>query len=260
MMKRTLIGAIGLLATGVVSPVFGADAPLYYNYGKARPAIEATYDWSGFYIGLNGGGGAGSDCWDNVNTFGVPTIPTTPESCHNAKGAIAGGHVGYRWQSAFAVMGVEAQGDLAKLRGSNVSLLDPTQTNQTTTKALSLFTGQIGLAWQNLLWYAKGGVAVTNDKYSGLVTGTNILNDQASGTRWGGTIGTGLEIGFAPNWSVGVEYNHLFMANQSVSFTSVNAAFAPVSSLTRIDNVRQEVDMATVRVNYRFGGPVVAKY
>jgi outer membrane immunogenic protein len=157
-------------------------------------------------------------------------------------------------------MGVEAQGDWANLLGSNVSLLAPTLTNRTTTNALGLFTGQVALAWQNLLWYTKGGVAVTNDKYGGLVTGTNILNDQASGARWGGTIGTGLEIGFAPNWSVGVEYDHFFISNRSISFTSVNAALAPVGSLTRIDNVRQEFDMATVRLNYRFGGPVVAKY
>lgn len=85
-------------------------------------------------------------------------------------------------------MGGEAQGDWADLRGSNLSLLDPTLTNRTTTNALALFTRQIGLAWQNLLWYTKGGIAVTNDKYSGLVTGTSIVNDQASGTRWGGTI------------------------------------------------------------------------
>jgi outer membrane immunogenic protein len=116
------------------------------------------------------------------------------------------------------------------------------------------------LAWQNLLWYTKGGVAVTNDKYSGLVTGASVLNDQAGGTRWGGTIGTGLEIGFAPNWSVGVEYDHFFVASRSLSFTSVNAGLAPVGTLTRIDNVRQEIDMATVRLNYRFGGPMVAKY
>lgn len=260
MMKRVSIGAAGILAASVVSPALGADAPLYYNYGRARPVIEATYDWSGFYAGVNGGGGSSRQCWDNVNSFGVPTTPPTPEGCHNAKGAIAGGHIGYRWQSAFVVMGVEAQGDWANLRGSNVSLLDPTLTNQTTINALGLFSGQAGVAWQNVLWYTKGGVAVTNTKYSGLVTGTSVLNDQASGTIWGGTIGTGLEIGFAPNWSVGFEYDHLFLASRSLSFASANAAVAPVGTLTRIDNARQQVDMATVRLNYRFGGPVVAKY
>jgi outer membrane immunogenic protein len=31
-------------------------------------------------------------------------------------------------------------------------------------------------------------------------------------------------------------------------------------AVTRSDNIRQDVDIGTVWVNYRFGGPVVAKY
>ncbi|MGY4287748.1 opacity protein-like surface antigen [Bradyrhizobium sp. LM2.7] len=43
-------------------------------------------------------------------------------------------------------------------------------------------------------------------------TGLTIVN--GSETRWGGTVGAGLEFGFAPNWSVGVEYDHLFMGQE----------------------------------------------
>jgi outer membrane immunogenic protein len=35
----------------------------------------------------------------------------------------------------------------------------------------------------------------------------------------------------------------------------VTALVAP-----RTDNIHQDVDVGTVRLNYRFGGPVVAKY
>jgi len=65
----------------------------------------------------------------------------------------------------------------------------------------------------------------------------------------GGAAGTGLEIGFAPNWSVAVEYDHLFMGSNGVTF--------PPSAIAvgRSDNIRQDVDMGTVRVNYHFGGP-----
>jgi len=57
----------------------------------------------------------------------------------------------------------------------------------------------------------------------------------------------------APNWSVALEYDHLFMGTKEVTF--------PVSAIavTRSDQIRQDVDMGTVRVNYRFGG-VIAKY
>ena len=98
-----------------------------------------------------------------------------------------------------------------------------------------------------------GGAAVTDDKYKGLVAG--FVVDQASETRWGGAVGTGVEVGFAPNWSVGVEYDHLFMGNRNLTFTTPGAA-----AFTRTDNIKQDVDMGTVRVNYRWGGPTIAKY
>jgi outer membrane immunogenic protein len=180
-------------------------------------------------------------------------VPVTAEGCHNATGAIVGGQVGYRWQSTSWVFGLEAQGDWADLKGSNVS--SPAaffpMVNQTKIDAIGLFTRQVGYAWNNVLWYAKGGAAVTHKKYNGTLAG--IVFDSANETRWGGTVGTGIEVGFAPDWSVGVEYNHLFMGKHSDSFTLLGVT-------TRTDSIKQDVDMATVRLNYRFGGPIVAKY
>jgi outer membrane immunogenic protein len=119
--------------------------------------------------------------------------------------------------------------------------------------AIGLFTGQVGYAWNNVLWYVKGGAAITSDKYSGQIAGVTV--DSTNDTRWGGAVGTGVEVSFAPNWSVGFEYDHLFMGNRNVTFTAVGGG-----GLTRIDNIKQDVDMGTVRVNYRWGGPVISKY
>jgi outer membrane immunogenic protein len=71
-------------------------------------------------------------------------------------------------------------------------------------------------------------------------------------------VGVGWEYGFAPNWSAGIEYDHLFMgdSNNSFSVNTVPAAFLN-------NRISQDVDMVTLRINYRFGGygsPVVAKY
>ncbi|OIQ67222.1 hypothetical protein GALL_512020 [mine drainage metagenome] len=99
----------------------------------------------------------------------------------------------------------------------------------------------------------KGGAAVTDDKYSGILTGFGLTVDSASGSRWGGAVGTGLEFGFAPNWSVGLEYDHLFMGSRDVGLSLFSVP-------TRTDGIHQDVDMATVRVNYHFGSSVVAKY
>jgi outer membrane immunogenic protein len=257
-MKKYLLGVVGLIALS--APAFAADLPPAPVY-KTPVMTPAYYDWSGFYVGLNAGGGSSHNCWDNVNALGVPTIPSVREGCHNATGGVAGGQIGFRWQSGAWVFGVEGQGDWASLRGNNASITGaallgtPLLTNQTKIDAIGLLTGQIGYAWDAVLFYVKGGAAVTDARYNGLITGTNTLIDTARETRWGGAAGAGIEFGFAPNWSVGVEYDHLFMGNRNITFT-----FNGLGALSRIDRITQDVDMGTVRVNYRWGGPVIAKY
>jgi len=169
-------------------------------YTKAPPMIAAVYDWSGFYIGANGGWGSSRKCWDNTVFRGVATVPALSEGCHDATGAVAGGQIGYRWQSAAWVFGLEAQGDWADLKGSNVSngffRVPGDTTNQSRIDALGLFTGQVGYSWNTFLLYVKGGAAVTHDKYDGFVVNPAILNpnvDRASETRWGCVVGIGGE-------------------------------------------------------------------
>jgi outer membrane immunogenic protein len=242
-----------------MAPAFAADLPAW-TYTKAPAIVAPIYDWSGFYVGINGGGASSRECYTITSVAGAAVTPNS-EGCHNATGGVVGGQISYRWQSANWVFGVEAQGDWADLKGSNASLVAIIPyTNQTKIDAIGLFTGQVGYAWNNVLWYVKGGAAGTDNQYSSFFPVGNVFAaagvpfNQASDTRWGGVVGTGIEIGFAPNWSVALEYDHLFMGNPNVTF--------PVSAIavTRSDNIRQDVDMGTIRLNYRFGGPVVARY
>ncbi len=212
-MKTLLLGVVGLVAVGSAAPAVAADLAAR-PYTKAPPMIAAIYDWSGFYIGANGGGGTSRKCWDINNDAVVGIVaPAFREGCHDATGAVAGGQIGYRWQSANWVFGVEAQGDWADFKGSNTSLFfGPGTVNQSKIDAIGLFTGQVGYAWNNVLFYVKGGAAVVADHYRSSFTVGDVLISSASETRWGGTVGAGLEFAFAPNWSVGFEYDHLFMA------------------------------------------------
>jgi outer membrane immunogenic protein len=259
-MKKMLLGVVGLIALCAAGPAFAADlAPR--PYVKAPPPmVAAIYDWSGFYLGINGGGGSSRDCWTATSSNGV-ALPNVSEGCHSATGGMVGGQIGYRWQAASWVFGVEAQGDWADLKGSNPSqiALIP-YNNQTKVDAIGLLTGQVGYAWDNVLLYVKGGAAVTDNKYTSFFPVGNVFAaagvpfNSATDTRWGGTVGTGLEVSFAPNWSVGVEYDHLFMGNPNITFPASGIAVG------RTDNIGQGIDMGTVRVNYRWGGPVIAKY
>jgi outer membrane immunogenic protein len=242
-MKKFLLGAVGLVALGMAAPAVAADLPV-----KAPTAISAVYDWSGFYIGANGGYGTSKKEWDSITAGGLD------EASHNATGGVAGGQIGYRWQTGGWVFGLEAQGDWADLKGSSISRVDGAGIDNSKIGGFGLFTGQIGYSLNNVLWYAKGGASATSDKYFGVTGGTVV--DAANETRFGAVVGTGLEFGFSPNWSLGFEYNHVFNGDLILAFT----APAPGNASTRTERIQQDVDLFTVRVNYRWGGPVIAKY
>src|SRR2546423_2267869 len=248
-MKKLLLVTSSLIALGAAAPAVAADLAAR-PYTKAPAMIAAVYDWSGFYIGANGGWGSSRNCWDFLPAAGG----VSPEGCHNATGGTVGGQVGYRWQAGTWVFGVEAQGNWADFHGSNVIPLAAAFTNDTRVDAFGLFTGQVGYAANNVLFYLKGGAAVTSDRYRVLATGTGVqLANSVDDTRWGGVVGVGLEYGFAPNWSAGIEYNHMFMQDKTYNFISNGVAF-PVGTLVAQSRIRQDVDIVTARINYKFGG------
>ena len=259
-MKKFLLGTVGLLALGMAAPATAADLAAR-PYTKAPPPMVAPiYDWTGFYIGGNGGWGDSHQCLDFLNSIGT----VFGEGCRSRSGGVVGGQVGYRWQSSQWVFGVEAQGDWADLSNTRLSLFNTVAnpllfSTRFKTDGIGLFTGQIGYAWNASLFYLKGGAAVTSNRVSILnnLTGNELA--AASATRWGGAVGVGWEYGFAPNWSAGIEYDHLFMGNSNNSFSVVN----PINAAFINNRISQDVDMVTLRINYRFGGygsPVVARY
>jgi outer membrane immunogenic protein len=261
-MKKVLVAAVGLLALGA-APALAADLPV-----KAKPVpIMPVWNWSGFYIGMNGGGAQSHDCLNLNSVLGVAV--NVNEGCHDASGGVIGGQIGYRWQWAPSwVFGLEAQGDWAGLKGQSTSQATAPFalfSNQTKVDALGLFTGQVGYSFNgwatnSMLVYVKGGAAVVDDKYNGIFPAVGgVVFDTTHNTRWGGTVGAGIEMGFAPGWSVAIEYDHLFMGSHNDTFNFV-PPFGGIAS--RSDSISQDIDMLTARVNYTFnwGGPVVAKY
>ncbi len=238
-MKKLIVAASILAASAA-----GASAADLGGQPRMSPMIAAAYDWSGFYWGGNGGWG-----------------------CHNATGGTAGGQLGFRTQSYAWVFGLEAQGNWLGLRGSQVSnavfLAVPGDiTNRSRIDAFGLFTGQVGYAWGDTLFYVKGGLAVTTARYNDIVTATGLIAATASDTRAGGAVGAGLEYGFLPGWSVAVEYDHLFMGSRNLSLSSPGILPGPATAggTVVIDRIRQDLDLVTVRVNYTFGGAAIAKY
>ena len=239
-MKKFLIGAVGLVA--MATSASAADLAAR-PYTKAPPPVMAAmYDWSGFYIGINGGWGQSRETY---NWLGYSAVSA------NATGGTVGGQIGYNWQAGPWVFGVEAQGNWANLSKSYVDPFNLAWSVGTKVDALGLFTGRVGYAWNNALLYVKGGAAVADNNYWAAFNNVNFVN--VSNTRWGADVGVGFEYGFTPNWSFGVEYNHAWLGNENYNWGNQNWRYTTV-------NVRQDLDLVTARINYRFGGPVVARY
>jgi outer membrane immunogenic protein len=165
-------------------------------------------------------------------------VPTGID-CHDRSGGLVGGQIGYRWQlpNNHFVWGLEAQGDWANLSSSHNSLLFPALTLGAKVDGIGLFTGQWGFAWDTWLWYVKGGFAVTDNNFFISDIGFGVVS--ASTTRWGGVIGTRIEYAFSPNWSVGFEYDHLFMSGRDIIFPGswiprLSRTWSPFASTTAL--------------------------
>jgi len=247
-MKRFLLGMIAVAGLGIATSAEAADLPSR-AYKAPPPVLPIAYNWSGFYVGVNGGYGWSSQCLDYTAVNGAAFALGT--GCRSAGGGVVGGQFGYRWQSGPLVFGVEAQGDWANLRNTRVDPFIPTNNYKSTINGLGLFTGQIGYAVNETLFYAKGGAAVGNQRwdYYNSVTGVGLA--QAERTRWGGVIGAGIEYGFTPNWTVGLEYDYLWRVSDTSTFAT--PALAPaVTSITA--NTSTDISLFTARVSYKFGG------
>jgi outer membrane immunogenic protein len=106
-----------------------------------------------------------------------------------------------------------------------------------------------------VLLYAKAGAAFTTQTFTSVTAGGVVFDGQTE-TRWGAALGAGIEYGITANWTVGLEYDHLFMG--SVNDSMIVGGVGP--TVTRILRISQDVDLVTARINYKFGGPVVARY
>ncbi len=268
-MKRFLIAAMAVLAGPAV--VDAADMARPYSKAPA-PVVAPVYNWSGVYAGVNIGGVWSEDdvTWNADPTlFGIaftPVLNGAGTGAINGSGVTAGGQVGYNFQvSPLWLLGLEADINYTDLSRSRTVFVPPPGapgtfvTSTFESKWLATVRGRLGiLAGPTLLLYGTGGAAFADVKTTDLaffaVDGsTNAAS--ASTTRTGWTAGAGAEWGFATNWSAKIEY--LYVDLGSVRYISPNNLTA---GATIIHDHRFTENLVRVGVNYRFGGPVVARY
>ena len=284
-MRASTFKAIAIAAFTSIAAMHSASAAdlAARPYTKA-PAIVEVYNWTGFYIGGNAGyswGRSSTDASYFNNTTNL--LLATGNSSFDMNGWVAGGQVGYNWQTQHWVWGFEGDIQATGQRGSTLFICPGTICNfgNTAIPALALpgSTSNLSLN-QKLEWfstiraragytftptvlgYVTGGLAIGEVKSDGVLTGFTSLAAPTSNafsnreTRAGWTVGAGVEASLGGNWTGKVEYLYLDLGKYS-NTALLLTNFIPLRAVTSshiTDNILR------VGVNYRFGGPAVARY
>jgi hypothetical protein len=95
---------------------------------------------------------------------------------------------------------------------------------------------------------------------TGLPTG---VTANANGVIWRSIVGAGVEFALSPNWTMGGEVLHTMYADRDAAIVNSNGTSACQSAVPGTNcTIRNQLttDVARIKFNYRFGGPVVANY
>ena len=248
-MKRILFTTVSLGVLGLVSPALGADLPMY---SKAAPLASPVYDWSGFYVGVFGGGGMGNH---NLNNALGPAGFANYTINYDSSGGVAGGEVGYNVQSGNYVVGVEADGFWSGIKGSDVSQFNAGTLPINAIDMTNLRNGATarvrgGIAIDRLLLFFTGGWAYGSFAHTDTAPGIGV--DSFTTSRSGLAAGAGIEYAITNNLIGKVEYRY-YDFGRYVRSAPLNAQL-PYT----VDNTYSVV---TLGLDYKFGvGTVVAKY
>jgi outer membrane immunogenic protein len=268
-MKKIALSVAALAVSA--GAAFAADLPSRKAAPILPPPPPPPPMWTGFYAGLNLGGGwtANSVNPASLTPYGdaagnVVLMPGNTSGGSNAGGVVGGGQIGYNYQfGSNFVVGVETdfQGTSMSSGGNSNQILyaDPTNPGGFLVPLAPAGNPGIALNWfgtvrgragflitPTLLVYGTGGFAY------GEVSGgfSNFSN-----VRTGWTAGGGVEWMFMPNWSAKAEY--LFTDLNSGGTTGAWGFQTGYHHHPQFNTVR-----AGVNYHFNFGAPapVLAKY
>ena len=192
-MRALAAGAI-FAAVLIGTSASAADLPRY----QGPPAVAPAYNWSGLYLGMNGGGG-----WGHRHQ----TYANGEEIGSGWDGALFGFQIGYNWQFSNWIFGLELGSNAADISGSSPC---PNSVFTCAMKVRSFGTlrGRAGWAFDNALLYVTGGYAAgtVRRQATNSVNGDSLTQDDTHG---GWTVGAGVDFGFTRNWIARVEYLHV---------------------------------------------------
>ncbi|MET0971760.1 MAG: outer membrane beta-barrel protein [Tardiphaga sp.] len=226
---------------------------LNYRIGGVAPyAPVVASNWTGWYLGGNVGSGTGR----SRSTLGVPAIPGfVPEQFSlNQDGINGGGQIGYNWQAANWVYGIETDIQASSQRDNKTVVGLGTVAYDSKLPWFGTVRGRLGYSVGSSLFYATGGYAYGGVKTKISTGGIELANDTTTKSGW--TAGAGIETPFkllglfGPQWTSKTEYLYVDLGR-----TDTALAVGGLVSSTKVTE-----HIFRTGLNYHFNSPIVAKY
>jgi len=252
-MKKFLLAGVAAGAVAAAGSADAADIPMPMNPYVQGPPI---FSWSGCSVGGHVGWG-----WSRTTLGDAPGGSSSAlidfsglgrSASVNGNGVVFGGQLGCDYQfNPWFVAGIQASFAGADINGTAADPFDFNSPLQAKTDFLSDLSLRLAYAWNNVLFYGKGGVAWAHNNYSFTTSPAaaaafhSFFTSSGVDVPFGAIAGAGIEWAFWGNWSAFLEYDHYFFGNDVVTFV------AP-SGFINLVNVKQDIDAVKVGVNYRF--------
>jgi opacity protein-like surface antigen len=266
-----------LLTTAVVAlaaPAQAADMPV-----KAPPAAVAVYSWTGCYIGGNVGYARADAHYEGTpNAAYIAGAFSPAEAAGQAatsqhalrpSGITAGGGAGCNVQNGAWLWGIEGDANFQNIRRNDFVVLPGaggapgtySWQDDLRSQWFATFRGRLGVvAGSRHLFYVTGGGAIAEFRALKALDFPGAVGfryeGSVSGARLGWVVGGGYEFAISGNWTVKAEYLHLDFGSRS-ALAPQNVANTPFAWNY---NFRFREDVVRLGLNYRLGGPVVARY
>ena len=277
-MRKILLGTIALVASASGTAMAADLPPRGPIYPKAPPPVVST--WTGLYFGGHLGGGWGQKIFKEppgtITSGGGNTITVTgmTDADGPVSGFLGGAQVGFNLQlSPRWVGGIEADVSGANINGSfpcfnGIALIkgEPSSDScSAQSKTLGTIVARFGPTVGNAWVYLLGGGAWIRDHYHDSYFfpdryGDFVVGYSASETRWGWTVGGGIEYAIDANWSAKVQYNYMDFGTKRLTFNAPGGDPAGDCPCSYTEDISQRIHTVKVGLNYRWANSVVAGY
>ncbi len=215
-MKRLVVACFALMA--LAEGAMAADLPpRYYPPVAKAPVYNPVYNWTGFYVGINGGGGWGRSTWDTVDQF-------------NVSGGLLGLTAGWNYQYNQVVFGVEADLDWSGIKGSTTTGICGATGCSTRNDWLSTVRGRVGFAFDRFLPFVTAGAAIGDIK----AANAPFALPGGTSSNLGWTVGAGFEVALVGPLTAKAEYLFVDLGNYNCGLNCGLAANNNVSFYANI--------------------------